>query len=402
RSAPFATGSCPVLSKSTYTAPIPKKVALVFLSQEQTHVLKLAQEGRSLFYTGSAGTGKSALKKKHIKTNDAVAITASTGIAACNIGGFTIHSFAGPKVLIIDEVSMLDRDLILRKSIQLFGGIQLPPLSPKAARASSWPFEAELWKQAISKTFKLTKSVSFCSLSREFIYNDGLGPTETVCFLFISHSRREDVDRSNHGRINPLTSEAHTFQAVDGGAIQDPNQRDKLLGNFMAVPQLVLCQDAQVSHADQEPGRTLVNGSMGRVLRFCDQAMYGTDRDVEGSEGQKPASAAPRFSLPNGGKRTLLITPDTFKVELPTGEVQASRNQLLLILAGDEHPQVAGADAGTRQGRSREGFREGCVSLPSPSRLVVFAFCVLIKWIDRRPSVRRPLARDIPRGAAGA
>ncbi|KAJ7327673.1 PIF1-like helicase-domain-containing protein [Mycena albidolilacea] len=103
RSAPFATGSCPVLSKSTYTAPILKKVAPVFLSQEQTHVLKLAQEGRSLFYTGSAGTGKSvllreiikALKKKHIKTNDALAITASTGIAACNIGGVTIHSFAG-------------------------------------------------------------------------------------------------------------------------------------------------------------------------------------------------------------------------------------------------------------------------------------------------------------------
>jgi hypothetical protein len=104
RSAPFATGSCPVLSKSTYTAPILKKVAPVFLSQEQTHVLKLAQEGRSLFYTGSAGqysrlhshastsfdflgTGKSvllreiikALKKKHIKTNDALVITASTG-----------------------------------------------------------------------------------------------------------------------------------------------------------------------------------------------------------------------------------------------------------------------------------------------------------------------------------
>ncbi|KAJ7800557.1 hypothetical protein B0H14DRAFT_2387104 [Mycena olivaceomarginata] len=87
RSAPFATGSRPVLAKSTYTAPPPKKVAPVFLSQEQTHVLKLAQEGKSLFYTGSAGTGKSvllreiikALKKKHIKTNDAVAITASTG-----------------------------------------------------------------------------------------------------------------------------------------------------------------------------------------------------------------------------------------------------------------------------------------------------------------------------------
>lgn len=30
-----------------------------------------------------------------MKSIDAVAITASTGLAACNIGGMTIHSFAG-------------------------------------------------------------------------------------------------------------------------------------------------------------------------------------------------------------------------------------------------------------------------------------------------------------------
>jgi ATP-dependent DNA helicase PIF1 len=35
------------------------------------------------------------LRKKHAKSHDAVAITASTGIAACNIGGVTLHSFAG-------------------------------------------------------------------------------------------------------------------------------------------------------------------------------------------------------------------------------------------------------------------------------------------------------------------
>lgn len=91
----------------------------ISLSQEQNYILKLAQEGKSLFYTGSAGTGKSvllreiikALRKKFVSISDAVAVTASTGtfdqyrlriqrqfhsgIAACNIGGVTIHSFAG-------------------------------------------------------------------------------------------------------------------------------------------------------------------------------------------------------------------------------------------------------------------------------------------------------------------
>ncbi|KAJ3999784.1 PIF1-like helicase-domain-containing protein [Lentinula boryana] len=79
-----------------------KRPAGVFLSQEQSQILQLVEEGTSVFYTGSAGTGKSVLlreiiktmKKKH-KAVDAVAITASTGIAACNIGGVTVHSFAG-------------------------------------------------------------------------------------------------------------------------------------------------------------------------------------------------------------------------------------------------------------------------------------------------------------------
>lgn len=50
-----------------------------------------------------AGTGKSVLlreiirilKRKHAAAGDAVAVTASTGIAACNIGGVTLHSFGG-------------------------------------------------------------------------------------------------------------------------------------------------------------------------------------------------------------------------------------------------------------------------------------------------------------------
>jgi len=96
-----------------------KSLGPICLSQEQNCVLKLAQEGKSLFYTGSAGTGKSVLlreiiktlRKKYVTVPDAVAVTASTGtfdlpctmtqrqshlgIAACNIGGVTIHSFAG-------------------------------------------------------------------------------------------------------------------------------------------------------------------------------------------------------------------------------------------------------------------------------------------------------------------
>jgi len=48
----------------------------------------------SVFLTGKAGTGKTTLLKKIIKTTlKKTAVTAPTGIAALNAGGVTLHSF---------------------------------------------------------------------------------------------------------------------------------------------------------------------------------------------------------------------------------------------------------------------------------------------------------------------
>jgi ATP-dependent DNA helicase PIF1 len=88
-------------SKQIQTRP---KIAPLFLSDEQRHVLEtVVNQGKSIFFTGSAGTGKSVLMReiikqlrtKYRKEPDRVAVTASTGLAACNIEGVTLHSFAG-------------------------------------------------------------------------------------------------------------------------------------------------------------------------------------------------------------------------------------------------------------------------------------------------------------------
>jgi ATP-dependent DNA helicase PIF1 len=90
-----------------------------------------------VFFTGSAGTGKSFLLRKIISTfpPEGLVVTASTGVAACLVGGVTLHSFTGigsghslkkslelakrPAVaqawrkckrLIIDEISMVDAE----------------------------------------------------------------------------------------------------------------------------------------------------------------------------------------------------------------------------------------------------------------------------------------------------
>ncbi|KAF9650729.1 hypothetical protein BDM02DRAFT_1305127 [Thelephora ganbajun] len=74
--------------------------SIVTLSPEQTHVLDMVKSRRNVFFTGSAGTGKSVLLRQIIswarKRRDTDAgVTASTGMAAVNIGGVTLHSWAG-------------------------------------------------------------------------------------------------------------------------------------------------------------------------------------------------------------------------------------------------------------------------------------------------------------------
>ena len=93
-----------------------KPIAKVFLSQEQLSVRKLVVEDKkSVFFTGSAGSphkidAMSNIRYRKVcvaerdyqcfeerlmqRNPEAVAVTASTGLAACNVGGITLHSFA--------------------------------------------------------------------------------------------------------------------------------------------------------------------------------------------------------------------------------------------------------------------------------------------------------------------
>jgi ATP-dependent DNA helicase PIF1 len=195
-----------VLSTKTPTA---SRLPKIFLSEEQKGILTaVVEEKKSIFFTGSAGTGKSVLMKsiitqlrtKYLKEPDRVAVTASTGLAAVNIDGTTLHSFAGiglgkepaaelvkkirrnpkarqrwvrTKVLIVDEVSMIDGDLFdklehvartIRNNGSPFGGIQLvvtgdffqlPPV-PEKDRIAKFSFDAATWNTCIEHTVLLT------------------------------------------------------------------------------------------------------------------------------------------------------------------------------------------------------------------------------------------------------
>ncbi|GAA6051095.1 hypothetical protein JCM3770_004710 [Rhodotorula araucariae] len=134
-------------------------------SDEQLAVLEQVRAGGNVFFTGSAGVGKSFLLQEITRLLDYLQkpfqVTATTGIAALQISGITIHSWAGvglakdnvttlygkiasspekeklwreTQVLIIDEVSMSPADLftklhvlgkLIRRNKKPFGGIQL-------------------------------------------------------------------------------------------------------------------------------------------------------------------------------------------------------------------------------------------------------------------------------------
>ena len=184
------------------------------LSAEQCRAVRLVQAGSSVFLTGGAGTGKSYTLKTIIRSlrkmhgSEAVYVTASTGIAACHVGGTTVHSFAGIghgkesaqelaerirskqivtrrwvgcRALVIDEVSMIDGVLfdkleaiarIVRGARSRpstcdpadmpFGGIQLVLCGdffqlPPVGAGFRFMFEADAWEAAELHPVNLTQ-----------------------------------------------------------------------------------------------------------------------------------------------------------------------------------------------------------------------------------------------------
>ena len=159
-----------------------------------------------------------------------------------------------------------------------------------------------------------------------------------------------------------LSGKEFEFKAVDGGSILDITHRDKLLSNCMASQSISLKKGAQVMLI-KNIDETLVNGSVGKVIAFMDEKtfdIYHEDEDefqavksMELNDEEMTRSRMKlkqliskdlaadtsqkwplvRFTLVDGTSRDLLCQREQWNIELPSGEVQASRSQVPLILA---------------------------------------------------------------------
>lgn len=363
------------------STPLTRQTLKIELSEKQKKVLNCVLEGKSVFFTGAAGTGKSLLlnyiinKLKSIYSYTDIGITASTGIAAINISGCTLHSFLGlglarenldilkkkisrnngaknrwnsTKVLIIDEISMIDPDFFdkveaiaryVRKIDKPFGGIQviatgdfyqLPPVNGDKLcfESKSWDLIfnekielTEIYRQSDFKFKKILNEIRYGNISPETEKEIKLLERDIECPQGIVptylYPLRSEVKRENEKRLLQLKGQSKFYHSCDMG---DPRLLEQIKKNCPAPEVLEIKLEAQVSLI-KNLDNTLINGSLGIVKGFSEKGY-------------------PIVFFPVS-KRLEIITPQEWVNELPLTKngntkeeaIKAKRIQVPLILA---------------------------------------------------------------------
>jgi ATP-dependent exoDNAse (exonuclease V) alpha subunit len=298
----------------------------------QDEALAILKTGLNVFLTGEPGSGKTHTINRYIKwlreRGIEPAVTASTGIAATHINGMTIHSWSGigvtrdisdyeieminsrektarrimeAKVLVIDEISMLDAstlesiDRVLRTlrrrqatEEQPFGGLQvifvgdffqLPPIS-KGAQAK-FAFESESWKTANPIACYLSeqhrqedsdfldllnamRSGNFDTLHYERLQSRvGVLPKREVATRLYTHN--ENVDRINTESLAKIEAKGRTYEMTSRGAAK---LVEALKKNCLSPETLHLKIGAAVMFTRNNFEAGYVNGTLGTVIDF--------------------------------------------------------------------------------------------------------------------------------------
>lgn len=310
--------------------------ALPPLTPEQEAILNMILiEKKSVFFSGPAGSGKSLVLRHALARLPAAttAVAAPTGLAAAALGGVTLQAFAGvgaadsgaaeavarasrskaavarwrsTRVLVVDEVSMLDGsmfDVLDRVGRALrgaphkpWGGLQLvlcgdffqlPPVRGVGGAPRRHAFEARSWAPSLDACVELTavhrqRDAAFVSLLGRVRRGaatpgdaallitrcgaqlapapDGVLPTRLL-------THRAAVDAVNVAELEELAGAETMFHAVDDG---DSGALD---ASTRAPRGLRLKVGAQVMLTrNLAPARGLVNGARGVVIGFTSGA----------------------------------------------------------------------------------------------------------------------------------
>lgn len=289
----------------------------------QDKALEHLKYTRNVFLTGPPGSGKSYLTMRYVdyllSNGDMPVLTASTGIAAVNISGGTLHAFLGIRddnkltqedvdnilsnpwtlkrlrtceILIIDEISMVSAALLdvcamllmaAKGNEQPFGGVklvvvgdffQLPPVN------GAYAFESEAWEQAdfipcylheqhrqSEQLFTdILTGIRDGSLNDEHkaalkarMYDD---VSQVPCKLRLE-THNKSVDDINRKRLELLTGSAKVYEMTETG-------NDKALAGLkkscMSPERLLLKVGAPVMFTKNDKDLRWVNGTQGTVV----------------------------------------------------------------------------------------------------------------------------------------
>ena len=300
------------------------------MNREQKIIFKKAQEGTSLFITGSAGVGKSYLISEIIQSfeNRKLGVCAMTGAAAVLINGTTLHSFMGIglgtgtieslllkmkkyrtlkkiknlEVLIVDEVSMLGLALFetineLFKNIKgnrfPFGGIQLilvgDPFQLSPVK-DEYCFLSPQWDSLNITTCKLNTNMRTNQNSfKELLDNLRFGIcTESNYSLLHKMTKTEfegDITPTRLFSMNRDSEEINSYELkrlIDTGAekmtypiLRKNKDSQKYIDSIKLDESLELCVGAQVvvtRNINIEDG--IVNGTRGVITQLTPSGIY--------------------------------------------------------------------------------------------------------------------------------
>ncbi len=327
----------------------------------QKEALSILKLGVNVFLTGEPGAGKTHTINDYIQwlreRGVEPAVTASTGIAATHVGGMTIHSWSGigikknvsdwdiemiqarektalriveAKVLIIDEISMLDAetlnsvDRVLRTlrrrplmEEQPFGGLQvifvgdffqLPPVS--RGESVQFAFEGDAWKAA---------NPVVCYLSEQHRQEDGAyldllnavrrNEVEDYHYETLKgrmkldrktkatrlHTHNVDADRVNDESLSKVEGNTHVFHMTTRGA---RTLVDALKQNCLSPETLTLKEGARVMFTRNNFDEGYVNGTLGEVVGFATSG-YPI---VKTKSGQRIEAVQGEWSITDGPK----------------------------------------------------------------------------------------------------
>lgn len=368
----------------------------VTLSDDQKKIYDLfVNEGKNIFLTGSAGTGKSLLLKTIVKDtrakygNKKVAVTASTGSAAASIGGCTIHSYAGigkgdgdvtsmvnrirysrhgmrwkeTYILIIDEISMISSELFdklviiareVRKKADGFGGMQLlvcgdfaqlPPITPYDRKHEvGMAFEAKYWEECLDVKI---------GLQQPFRQNDTKFFLALLCVRlgvveegdkndkFLHSLEREPVYEDDEKPVE-LLSRRDMAEAINAERLENLESKDEEV--YTAVDDIRQTNAAQA--LEQTPPQAelrlrigaqvmLVRNTSAELVNGTTGVVTGFTKHVPMDESGMGTIRLPKvkFTMCSGRTHTKVVMPATWEVNGYDGTVHASRTQVPLILA---------------------------------------------------------------------